>query len=81
MKIEYRKQFLKELARIPSSHRGEIEKFVFADLTSFKSLSECRKIKRLKGYSGYLKVRFGDYRIGLHIEGNTLVLERVLHRL
>ena len=80
MNVEYRKHFLKELAKIPSSHRTDIENFIFHDLPSFKSLSECKKIERMKGYPGFYKVRFGDYRVGLHIEGDTLVLERVLHR-
>jgi len=69
-----------EFAKIPSSHRSDIEKFVFHDLPFFKSLAECKKIERMKGYPGFYKVRFGDYRVGLYIEGDTLVLERVLHR-
>ncbi|MBI5476567.1 MAG: type II toxin-antitoxin system RelE/ParE family toxin [Ignavibacteriales bacterium] len=80
MNVEYRKQFLRELAKIPSSHRIDIENFVFHDLLSFKTLTECKKIERMKGYPGFYKVRFGDYRVGLYIESDTLVLERVLHR-
>jgi mRNA interferase RelE/StbE len=78
--VEYRKQFLKELAKVPPYQRAVIENFVFNELPSSKSFSESKKIERLTGYPGYFKIRFGDYRVGLHIEGELLVLERVLHR-
>jgi mRNA interferase RelE/StbE len=34
----------------------------------------------MKGYPGYYKVRFGTYRVGIKLENDTLILERVLHR-
>ncbi len=80
MKVEYRKRFLKELAKIPASQRIEVENFVFDELPTLSRIAESGKIEQLKGYHGYYKIRFGDYRIGLHVEGDTLVLERALHR-
>ena len=38
MKVEYRKRFLKELAKIPSEIRLKIEKFVFEDLPKANSI-------------------------------------------
>ena len=80
MKVEYRKPFLKELARIPSRQRNEIEQFVFEKLPAMKSISESGRIERMKGYPGFYKVRFGHYRVGLKIENETVILERALHR-
>jgi mRNA-degrading endonuclease RelE of RelBE toxin-antitoxin system len=34
----------------------------------------------MKGYLGFFKVRFGNYRVGLSLEGDGIVFERVLHR-
>lgn len=34
----------------------------------------------MKGYIGFYKIRFGDYRIGLKVEGDVVILERTLHR-
>jgi mRNA interferase RelE/StbE len=78
--VEYRKRFLKELAKIPSVERKQIEQFVFDELPSLELIAKSGKIERMKGYPSCYKVRFGDYRIGLRLEGNTIVFERVLHR-
>ena len=80
MNVKYRKRFLKELAVIPSGIRREIEKFVFEDLPHIRSLSERGKIERMMGYPSYFKVRFGDYRIGIKAQNDTVILERALHR-
>lgn len=80
MNVEYRKRFLKELARIPPAQRREIEVYVFEDLLALKSISESGKIERMKGYPGYYKIRFGDYRVGIRMEGEKVILERLLHR-
>ncbi len=80
MIVKYGKQFLKELARIPSKHRIQIEKFIFKELPGFNNLYQCRKIESLKGYKDFFKVRFGNYRIGLQKEDEVIILKRVLHR-
>ena len=80
MKTLYSKKFLKDLSTIPKNERISIEVFVFETLIKADSLSEIGKCERLKGYQSYYKVRFGNYRIGLKLEGETLILERVLHR-
>lgn len=80
MKIEYRKRFLKELSKIPSAIRLKIENFVFEELPKTKSILDVGTIEKMKGYSSYYKIRFGSYRIGLKIEKDKVILERVLHR-
>lgn len=80
MKVEYRKRFLKELARIPAAQRKEIELFVFDELPRLHSIAESKNIERMKGYPGFCKSRFGDYRVGLRLENDTVIVERVLHR-
>ena len=80
MKTAFRKKFLKELAKIPLPHRTNIESFVFNELPTLKFIAESNKIEKLKGFSNHYKARFGDYRVGLKLENDTLILERVLHR-
>jgi mRNA interferase RelE/StbE len=80
LKIEFKKKFLKELAKLPSPYRNNIEKFVFEDLPNFKSISEAKRIEKLKGYNEFYKVRFGEYRIGLKYKNDIITVERVLHR-
>jgi mRNA interferase RelE/StbE len=80
LKVKYRKKFLKELSSIPSSIRKKIEKYVFDTIPKSNSIHEMGKIEKLKGYTGYYKIRFGDYRVGLKVEEDLVIFERVLHR-
>jgi mRNA interferase RelE/StbE len=80
LNIEYRKTFLKELAKIPARTRVHIENFVFLELPALESIFESGKIEKMKGYEFCYKVRFGEYRVGLKMERNKIILERVLHR-
>lgn len=80
MKTLYSKKFLKDLAIIPKNERTSIEVFAFETLIKSNSMPEVGKCEKLRGYQNYYKARFGDYRVGLKLEGETLILERVLHR-
>lgn len=80
MNTAYRKHFLKELSKLPSEYRTKIEDFIFKELPEAETISALGKLERMKGYPGYYKVRFGTYRVGLKLENDTIILERVLHR-
>jgi mRNA interferase RelE/StbE len=80
LKVEYRRSFLKDLSRIPSKTRKEIEKFAFIELHQADSIAQIGKVERMKGYPSFFKVRFGSYRVGIRLEENIAVLERALHR-
>lgn len=43
MKVDYRKRFLKELSKIPSPIRQEIETFIFNDIPALNNFSQCNK--------------------------------------
>lgn len=81
MKVQYRKKFLADLARIPSIDRRPIEKFAFEEVPALGSIAESGKIERLKGYKSCYEVRFGAFRVGLKFENDVVSFERVLHRL
>lgn len=80
MQVSYSKKFLKQLAGIPLETREKIESFVFADLVSATSLFSLGKVEKLQGYDGFYKVRFGNYRLGLAIENDLLIVKTVMHR-
>ena len=44
------------------------------------SVLEIRHLKKLRAEGHYYRIRLGDYRIGLIIEGDTVVFVRLLHR-
>ncbi len=80
MPVHYNKKFLKDLADIPSKQRAIIEKLVFQEFHSQENIHKSGKLEKLKGYAIYYKIRVGNYRIGIKIDGDLLSFERVLHR-
>nr|VFK66919.1 MAG: hypothetical protein BECKUNK1418G_GA0071005_11165 [Candidatus Kentron sp. UNK]VFK72662.1 MAG: hypothetical protein BECKUNK1418H_GA0071006_11293 [Candidatus Kentron sp. UNK] len=64
----YRKEFLEQLANIPSDTRARIEKFVFEDLPGLSSIIQSGKVEKIKSYDTYYKARFGVYRVGMDID-------------
>ncbi len=80
MTVEYSRQSLKDLAVVPSKLRIPIEKLIFEELPRIDNLSQRNKIESMKGYKNFFKVRIGNYRVGLHKEGDILVIKRILHR-
>lgn len=80
MKILVNRVFLKELSKLPTKERIKVEKLLFQEIEYYASTSQIPNLQKLKGYKIYYKIRFGDYRIGLKMEGHTLIFERILHR-
>ncbi len=80
MKVKYSKKFLKQLAAVPSDIRSKIESFVFEELVSTLSIYEIGKVEKMKGYDGFYKVRFGNYRLGLVVENEIITVKTVMHR-
>jgi mRNA interferase RelE/StbE len=71
---------LKDLSGIPAKTRVRIEFFVFSELLELDGVDQCGKMERMSGYPSCFKIRFGDYRVELRLEDDTIILERVLHR-
>ena len=78
MRRVYRKRFLKDLARLPRSAREQVELFAFETVPLADSLGATGRIEKLKGFPDAYKARFGTYRVGMLVEGGTVVLARVL---
>ena len=71
MKVEFKRSFVKDLERVTQT----IERVEEA-----KTLQEIGKLKRLRGGELYYRITVGDYRLGLMLEGDTVILVRFLHR-
>ena len=80
MQIEYKKRFLKELSKLPIEHSQTIEQFVFDIFPTYDNLGEIGKVEKMTGYKNYFKIRFGDYRVGIKKENDTIIIETIKHR-
>jgi len=45
-----------------------------------ESLNEFGGVRKIEGYDSYYRLKIGDYRLGLKLEGDALELIRFLHR-
>ena len=73
MQVTYTKTFLKDLAKVtPAKLRQRIEKFVFEKLPVLLSVEDAGNIEKMTGFKNHYKIRFGDYRVGMLKENDTI---------
>ena len=80
MNVSYKKRFLKDLNKIPARIKPKIQEVVFEQIPLIKNINEIDGIKKIQGFPGYYRLRISDYRIGMLVEKNKIVICRVLHR-
>jgi mRNA interferase RelE/StbE len=80
VKVEFRASFAKDLRKIKDTPVKKQVAVVITQAEQANNLQELESIKKLKGVDGYYRVRLGDYRLGLIVDGDTLIFVRFLHR-
>lgn len=81
MEVQYRQAFLKDLKQLKSSTSYQrIYELAFTTLENINLLEEIPDIKAMRGYTGRYRIRIGDYRIGIEVNGDIIEVMRVLHR-
>ncbi len=81
MRFRYAKSFEKDIKDI--RHNAEARKrlaTVIQAVKSIGSLAELHGIRKIEGYENYYRLRVGDYRLGIKLDGDTVELIRFLHR-
>lgn len=67
-------QFIKQVARLLSATRIQVEWFAFEELPAAQTVREMGSIEKLKGDRNIYKRRFGSFRVGVTLENAILVL-------
>ena len=80
MKTEFLRKFSKDLDKIDSQQVLGVIAEVIERVEQAKSLSEIQNLKKLVGYKNAYRIRVGDYRIGIFMEGDIVEFARVVHR-
>jgi mRNA interferase RelE/StbE len=81
LEVQYRQAFLKDLKQLKSSASYQrIYELAFTTLENINLLEEIPDIKAMRGYTGRYRIRIGDYRIGIEVNGDIIEVMRVLHR-
>ena len=80
MKVIVQKSFEKDIGKINNKELATIVFELIEQLENCKSLSEIAHLKKMSGKGGYYRVRLGDYRLGLKLSEQTLILLRFMSR-
>lgn len=80
MKVIFLDKFSKDLDNLKDKKARQSIKDAILKVEEAPSLQKITGLKRLKGEKGAYRLRVGNYRIGLYIQGDTVEMARVAHR-
>ena len=80
MKTAFKASFLRDVQAIKERQLLSRIKEVIESVESANSLAEVRNLKSLKGGKNVFRIRVGDYRLGLVVDGEMITFVRCLHR-
>jgi mRNA interferase RelE/StbE len=80
VKTAFRESFVKDLKAIKDRALLKRVKAAIEAIEAAGSLAELTNVKKLKGSKNYFRQRIGDYRLGLTVADDTIVLVRILNR-
>lgn len=81
MKVKFKKSFTRDLKKRANDRKlfAKVEQII-GQIEEAEDTHRISNLKKLKALGNYYRVRSGDYRIGLIIDGGTVTFVRILHR-
>ena len=80
MRVEFRTSFTRDLRRIRDRALLQRVQETLEAVEAAESLSDIVHLTKLRAEGHYYRIRLGDYRIGLIVEGDLVSFVRCLHR-
>jgi mRNA interferase RelE/StbE len=80
MNTSFRKSFARDLKKIKDQELLDRIRKVIEAVEEADDLQEIGNLKKMAGTTAFYRVRVGDYRIGIAIEGDTVDFVRCLPR-
>jgi mRNA-degrading endonuclease RelE of RelBE toxin-antitoxin system len=81
VQAEFRKTFFKDFDKLPKQIKEIIVMSLEQNISSASNILDIKQIKKLRGHKSYYRYKVhDDYRIGLRLEENIVIIDRVLHR-
>jgi len=81
VKVKFKKSFTRDLKKRANDRKlfAKVEQII-GQIEEAEDTHRISNLKKLKALGNYYRVRSGDYRIGLIIDGGTVTFVRILHR-
>lgn len=80
MNVEFRRSFVRDLEKIKDSRLTHRVREVIIAVEGAQALAEITNVRKLRHGESHYRIRVGDYRVGIALEGETVVFVRFLHR-
>ena len=80
MEVRFRTSFTRDIARIRDANMHRRIQRVIAGLDAAPTILGFPGMAAVRGRAGYYRIRIGAYRLGIAVEGETVVLVRFLPR-
>ncbi len=72
MEFEISKKFEKQVYKIKDPIARKRLKNIFDTVKVVDNITDIPNVKAIVNFSGYYRIKFGDYRVGISLEGNTI---------
>lgn len=80
MKVEFRESFLKDLRSVKDKYVLAKVKETIVSIESANTPGDIAHLKKMHGSQGFYRIRVGEHRIGIRLDGDTLYFVRFLNR-
>lgn len=80
MKATFRKSFERDLKRVREHTLRQRIRKAIEQIEAAETSQDLPNFEPLSGARGFGRIRVGDYRLGVVLEGDTIDLVRFLHR-
>ena len=80
MKVKIDKSFERDTDKLSDKKLSRKIAVCIEAVQNCRSLNEISNLKKLQGSKNYYRIRIGDYRVGIFVNGNEIIFERFLHR-
>jgi mRNA interferase RelE/StbE len=76
LQIEFSEKFIKDIENIEEKKILIKLNKIIEDIKNKKPV----KMKKIKGFKNFYRIRIGDYRLGIEMNKEKVIIKRFLHR-
>jgi mRNA interferase RelE/StbE len=80
LRVAFKRSFVRDLEKIRNQSLKDKVRQVIELVKQADNLQDIPHIRKLRGSERYYRIRLGNYRIGLAVDGNEAAFVRFLHR-
>ncbi len=80
MEVRFETSFERDLKKVKDKKLLKNVGESIDEVKKARDLSKIRNLTKLRGYKTFYRIRIGDYRLGLDVEGDKVIFTRILYR-